>query len=58
MSAKTCFDCTYCKRQTRGSEFIGYSCTAQPGKKWALTVAGKEDRCGSKKKWFMKRETK
>ena len=53
MKTKTCFDCANCKRQTKGGDFIGYSCAAQPGKKWALSTAGKETRCGSKKIWFV-----
>jgi hypothetical protein len=55
---KDCFNCAHIKRQTKGGEFIGYSCCGDPagGRKWSLTTAEKVGRCGPKRIWFAKQD--
>jgi hypothetical protein len=54
MKAKSCFDCKHFKKQTKGGDFIGFSCCGdqRKGRRWAPSAAAKDGRCGPRKVWF------
>lgn len=49
---RTCINCDHFKRHVVGGIDLDYACKGQPGKKWPIRVAMKEDRCGVARLWF------
>jgi hypothetical protein len=54
---KNCVNCKHLKLRKRWGIVIEPACRAQAGKKWPISVALKQERCGPRRAWWTAQPT-